>query len=79
MDGLAVDGEDQVWSTIYDGGKVLRLSLRGNVVGIVRLPMCCVTCAAFVGEELFVTTGKDPYPVSEKFPRSAELGELRLD
>lgn len=35
--------------------------------------MCCVTCAAFVGEELFATTGKEPYPVSEKFPRSAEL------
>ena len=47
---------------------------RGDVVGIVRLPMCCDTCAAFVGEELFVTTGKDPYPASEKFPQSAELG-----
>jgi sugar lactone lactonase YvrE len=47
LDGLAVDGEDQVWSTIYGGGEVLRLSPMGDVVGIVRLPMCCDTCAAF--------------------------------
>jgi sugar lactone lactonase YvrE len=73
-DGLAVDAEDHVWSAIYGGGKILRISPKGEVVGVVRLPTRCVTCAAFVGEEFFVTSGVDPYPKSNDFPRSAELG-----
>lgn len=59
-DGLVIDAEDHIWTTIYGGGKVLRISPEGEVVGVVKLPTRCVTCAAFVGEELFVTSGADP-------------------
>ena len=73
-DGLAIDAENHVWSTIYGGGKVLRISPMGEIVAVVRLPTRCVTCAAFAGQDLFVTSGSDPYPESSEFPRSAELG-----
>lgn len=71
-DGLAVDAENHIWVTIYGGGKVLRISPEGEVVGFVKLPTRCVTCAAFVGEELFITSGADPEP--DKYVRSGELG-----
>jgi sugar lactone lactonase YvrE len=51
----------------------LRISPKGEVVGVVKLPAWCVTCAVFVGEELFITSGADPYPGSFESPLSAEL------
>jgi sugar lactone lactonase YvrE len=59
---------------IYGGGKVLRFSPNGGVVGFVKLPTRCVTCTAFGGEDLFITSAADPYPESPEFPRWAELG-----
>ncbi|MCJ1351529.1 MAG: hypothetical protein MMC33_001513 [Icmadophila ericetorum] len=73
-DGLAIDVDGCVWTAIYGGGKVLRISPDGQVIGQVSLPTRCVTCPAFVGELLFVTSAEeedpDAYPDSAKFAGS---------
>ncbi|PLB38668.1 SMP-30/gluconolactonase/LRE family protein [Aspergillus candidus] len=58
-DGFAIDVEGCIWSAIYGGGKVIRISPEGQVIGEVLLPTRNITCAAFVGTELFITTAKD--------------------
>lgn len=58
-DGFAIDVEGCVWSALYGGGKVIRISPEGKVIGEILLPTRNVTCAAFVGTELFITTAKD--------------------
>ena len=71
-DGLTIDCEDHLWSTIYGGGKVLRISPLGEVVGIVRSPTRCVTSTVFIGRDLFITSAADPYPGASH--RSIALG-----
>lgn len=58
-DGFAMDATGCIWSAIYGGGKVIRISQKGEVIGEISLPTRNVTCAAFVGTELFITTAKD--------------------
>ncbi|KAL4929140.1 SMP-30/gluconolactonase/LRE family protein [Aspergillus undulatus] len=58
-DGFAIDVEGCIWSAIYGGGKVIRISPQGKVVGEILLPTRNITCPVFVGTELFITTAKD--------------------
>lgn len=59
-DGLVVDQEDCVWTALWGGGKVLRISPAGLVTGEVILPASYVTCPLFIGTELLITTRGDP-------------------
>ncbi|KAL2216747.1 regucalcin like protein [Thermoascus aurantiacus ATCC 26904] len=68
-DGFAMDEEGCIWTAIYGGSKVLRISPEGKVIGEISLPTRNVTCAEFVGTELFITTAKDEE--ADKFPTSA--------
>ena len=70
-DGLAIDADGCVWTAIYGGGKVLRISPGGKVIGQVSLPTRCVTCPAFVGELLFVTSAAEADP--KAFPDSVKF------
>jgi len=73
-DGFALDAEGCLWTAVYGGGKVLRLSPEGKVIGIISLPTPSISCPCFAGEELYITSAeeKDPenYPDSEKYAGS---------
>ncbi|KAE8352626.1 hypothetical protein BDV28DRAFT_148866 [Aspergillus coremiiformis] len=72
-DGFAIDVEGCIWSAIYGGGKVIRISPEGKVIGEVSLPTRNITCPIFVGTELFITTAKDDTD-DEQFPNSIRYG-----
>jgi sugar lactone lactonase YvrE len=58
-DGLTIDDEGCLWLALFGGGKVLRYSREGRVVGQVDLPVSRVTSCAFGGpdlDRLFITT-----------------------
>lgn len=58
-DGLTIDEEGCLWLALWGGGRVLRFSPDGRVIGEVRLPVSRVTSCAFGGaglDGLFITT-----------------------
>lgn len=58
-DGLTIDTDGCLWLALWGGGKVLRFSPEGEVIGEVRLPVSRVTSCAFGGarlDRLFITT-----------------------
>jgi sugar lactone lactonase YvrE len=60
-DGAALDREGCYWSAQYEGGRVLRLSPEGKLVGILKVPARRATMVAFGGpghRTLFVTTAR---------------------
>ncbi|KAL4974854.1 hypothetical protein BDW66DRAFT_138720 [Aspergillus desertorum] len=72
-DGFAIDVEGCIWSAIYGGGKVIRIDTQGKVIGEISLPTRNITCPAFVGTELFITTAKDDKN-DDQFPDSIRYG-----
>ncbi|KAF2717313.1 hypothetical protein K431DRAFT_255643 [Polychaeton citri CBS 116435] len=70
-DGHAQDVEGYLWVACHGTGKVYRISPEGEVVAIIEVPTRCVTCPAFVGTELFITSAEDEdlanHPESEKY------------
>lgn len=58
-DGMCIDDEGALWVALWGGSAVRRYSLDGELLGVVRVPVSNVTCAAFGGDgydELFITT-----------------------
>lgn len=72
-DGFAMDVEGCIWSCIYGGGRVIRISPKGEVVGQIDLPTRNPTCPCFVGTELFIVSAKDDRD-DERFPQSVRYG-----
>lgn len=70
-DGHAMDEEGYIWSAIYGGSKVVRISPQGNVVAEIVLPTRLITDVAFVGEEVFITCAADTQ--IDKYPESTEM------
>ena len=68
-DGLVLDCEGCLWTAICGGGKVLRISPNGKIVGEVVLPTRMITCPGFAGEALFITSAAEEEP--GKYPESA--------
>ncbi|KAJ5675525.1 hypothetical protein N7462_008422 [Penicillium macrosclerotiorum] len=64
-DGLAVDEAGNLWSAIYGGSRILRVSPKGEVTGVVEVPTKNPTCVAFVGTELWITSAADGRNVEE--------------
>lgn len=58
-DGHCQDEEGFLWVACHGTGKVFRLDLNGNVVAEVELPTRYVTCPAFCGTELFITSAAE--------------------
>lgn len=77
-DGLAVDVQGCLWVAIFGGWKVIRLSSEGDegkIIGEITLPTRLISCPAFVGEELFITSAAEEEP--EKYPQSVKYaGDL---
>lgn len=72
-DGFAIDVEGCIWSCIYGGGRVVRISPEGKVIGQIDLPTRNPTCPCFVGTELFITSAKDTRD-DGLFPQSVRYG-----
>lgn len=58
-DGFRVDVEGNLWSAVYGGAKVIKISPAGKLVGEISLPTNNITCPQFAGTELFITTASD--------------------
>ena len=71
IDGHVRDVEGCIWHACYAGGKVIRISPEGKVIGVVSLPTRCVTCPVFVGTELFITSAREEEP--DKYVESAKF------
>ncbi|KAL8633212.1 hypothetical protein Q9189_001112 [Teloschistes chrysophthalmus] len=71
-DGFAQDVEGNLWTAVCGGWKVLKVSPKGVVVGVIDMPTRMITCPGFVGEDLFITSAVEEEP--EKYPDSVELG-----
>lgn len=57
---------------MYGDGKVLKISPGGELVGEIALPTRNVTCCAFAGTTLWITTASEGD--KEGFPESAKNG-----
>jgi sugar lactone lactonase YvrE len=58
-DGMTIDEEDCLWIAFYEGARVLRLDLAGNLLLRVDVPVPMVTSCAFAGaglDALAITT-----------------------
>lgn len=69
--GFAMDVEGNLWVALCGGGKVLRVSPRGEIIGEIILPTRMTTCPGFVHENVFITSAEEEDP--EKFPDSVKL------
>ncbi|WP_221290710.1 SMP-30/gluconolactonase/LRE family protein [Stygiolobus caldivivus] len=61
-DGMTVDSEGYLWVALYGGGRVLRISPKGEIVGEIRVPASHTTSVTFGGPDLktlFITTAND--------------------
>lgn len=82
-DGGAVDREGCYWSAFYRGGKVVRLSPRGETLAEFTVPAMCPTMCAFGGPDLktlFVTSARqnrDPEEL-ERLPHSGGIFAMRV-
>ncbi len=83
-DGATVDAEGCYWSAFYRGGKVVRVSPRGEMLAAHPLPAMCPTMCALGGPDLrtlYVTTARQQRPDEElaRLPQSGGLFAMRVD
>lgn len=83
-DGAAVDSEGAYWCAMYEGGRLLRLSPKGEVLREIGLPVRCPTMLAFGGDDLqtlYVTTVRHKRSEAElaQYPLSGCVLQMRVD
>mgnify|MGYP006268012809 CR=1 FL=1 len=83
-DGAAVDAEGCYWSAQFEGGRLLRLSPKGEVLADVPLPALCPTMPCFGGSDrqtLFVTTARHGRSEAElaRYPGSGCVWAMRVE
>ena len=71
-DGMAVDLDGCLWVALAGGGKVLKISPAAQLVGEICLPTRMISCPAFAGEELYITSAEEEDP--SNYPESARYG-----
>ena len=83
-DGAAVDSEGCYWSAQYEGGRLLRISPKGEVLAEVPTPALCPTMPCFGGHDLktlFITTsrqGRSPQELAH-YPRAGCVFAMRVE
>jgi sugar lactone lactonase YvrE len=82
-DGAAVDREGCYWSAFYRGGKVVRLSQRGEKLAEFAVPAMCPTMCAFGGRDLktlYVTSARQHRESGElaRLPQSGGIFAMRV-
>ena len=83
-DGATVDADGCYWSAFYRGGRVVRISPRGEVLAAYPLPAMCPTMCALGGPDLrtlYVTTARQERSDDElaRLPQSGGLFAMRVD
>jgi len=83
-DGAALDAEGCYWSAQYEGGRVLRFSPQGEIIGVVRVPVTRPTMIAFGGADLrtlYITSAREGAPDDELAlqPQAGGIFAARLD
>jgi sugar lactone lactonase YvrE len=83
-DGASVDAEGCYWVAMYEGGRVLRLSPKGEVLAEFEVPAQCPTMPCFGGSDrrtLYLTTARNKRPEAElqKLPHSGCVFSARVD
>lgn len=71
-DGAAYDVEGNRWQAIFGGSRVMKISPEGRVLGQINLPTRNISCCAFAGTTLWITTAAEDDP--ENNPESAKYG-----
>ena len=71
-DGMAMDVEGCLWIALAGGGKVLRVSPEGKLIGSITLPTRMISCPAFAGKDLYITSAEEEEP--DEFPESVKYG-----
>ncbi len=71
-DGAAIDVEGNRWQAIFGGGRVIKISPEGKVLGVISLPTRNISSCVFSGTELFITTAEEDDPKAN--PESADYG-----
>jgi sugar lactone lactonase YvrE len=77
-DGAAIDADGHYWSAQYEGSRVLRYSMQGEITGVVHMPVRRPTMVAFGGPGLrtmFITTAREGASAEElaAYPQSGGL------
>ena len=83
-DGAAVDVEGAYWVAMFEGQRLLRLGVDGQVMQEVKLPVRCPTMPCFGGPDLktlFITTARANRPAAElaEQPLAGRVLCLRVD
>ncbi|MEO8849341.1 MAG: SMP-30/gluconolactonase/LRE family protein [Casimicrobiaceae bacterium] len=83
-DGGAVDSAGNYWTAFFHGGKVVKLSPRGEILDALPVPAMCPTMCAFGGPELrtlYVTSARGGRPADElaRLPQSGGVFTLEVD
>jgi sugar lactone lactonase YvrE len=83
-DGAAVDSAGNYWSAFYRGGRVVKLSPRGDVLAEYATPAMCPTMCAFGGADLrtlYVTSARQMREADElaRLPQSGGIFALAVD
>ena len=83
-DGAAVDSAGNYWSAFYRGGKVVKVSPRGDVLAEYPTPALCPTMCAFGGSDLrtlYVTSARQMREADElaRLPQSGGIFALAVD
>jgi sugar lactone lactonase YvrE len=67
-DGAAMDAEGCYWAAMFEGGRLVRLSPDGELIGEIALPVRCPTMPCFGGPDLktlYITTARANRPAAE--------------
>ncbi len=80
----AVDREGCYWSAFYRGGKIVRLSPKGELIAEYTVPSMCPTMCAFGGPEmqtLYVTSARQQRDEAElaRLPQSGGIFAMHVD
>ncbi len=82
-DGATVDAEGYYWTALYEGGRVVRLNPRGEIVEEIAVPAKCPTMVALGGEDLktlYITSvGNRPEEELKDYPHSGAIFQVRVD
>ena len=60
-DGACVDAEGNIYVAIFTGGRVEKLSPKGELLAVIKVPVPCITCCTFAGDDLrtlYITTAR---------------------
>jgi sugar lactone lactonase YvrE len=83
-DGAAMDVEGNYWSAMFEGGRLVKFSPRGEILASVPVPARCPTMPCFGGDDgrtLYLTTashGRPPVEL-ERWPHNGLVLAARVD